>query len=479
MKPLQLQTHFPFQPTEQQANTFGALAGYFSDTSAHHVFVLKGAAGTGKTALLQAVAKALQAAGRRVVLLAPTGRAAKIASRRSNLRASTLHLEIYSSGVSTGGSYFALKENHHPKETVFIVDEASMLGDTAGEGTSGQGLLRDFLRYVWRHNPKGRVLLIGDPAQLPPVGTQRSPALDVNYLRGVLQLKVTSANLTAVKRQALHSGILYNATALRKSLSGQLPQTWPPLFTAPDVKPLPDAESAMDTFLTHFEPDNPESVVLLTHSNAIAAQFNEAVRQRLFYEPEEITEGDWVMAVKNYYFHDGQRVRFIANGETGVVRRVLRDTRHAAAGQEWLSVELEFPTGEQDLVSLQATIPLDLLYSKSPNLGDPERFGQLHTRRENLLKESPGNLQDVLRQDAYLNSLQLKMGYAVTGHKAQGGQWNNVIIAFEPWFFRTQDNDGEARSLLEPLRWTYTAVTRAASQLYLLQPPFPLQELPL
>jgi exodeoxyribonuclease-5 len=423
------------------------------------------------------VAQVLRQHRRRVVLLAPTGRAAKVAAQRTGLQASTLHHEIYLLDDEAGAKA-RLRPSRHPKGSVYIIDEASMLDDTPTPDAFGraEGLLRDVLRYAWKTDPEARLLLVGDPAQLPPVGRTRSPALAEKYLRETLNLTVTSINLTEVRRQALESGILLNATRIRQAMASGQWDALPTLQLGPDVRLLETGQEALDTFLHLFDPEDPEAVAVLTYGNPAAADFNLAIRNTLFHEPDVITEHDRVMAVRNYYYTHNQKLQFVANGEAGVVRRVNRASRHLWADQEWAEVEVEFPpTQGTEPAVLEALVPLGLLYARQPSFSQTELRQLAERRTAELAALGLPHTPEHLRADPYLNALQLKMAYALTGHKAQGGQWRDVIVLFEPWLFRTVDDEGKPRNLLEALRWSYTALSRASQRLWLLAPPFPTE----
>jgi len=470
---------FPFTPTHQQAELFAALAEYLTAETAHHVFVLKGAAGTGKTTVLTALVRTMGLKKRRVELMAPTGRAAKVAAAKAGRAAHTIHHSIYMTSTSSDGRMqMRLRENKLPKDTLYVVDECSMLSDTK-EGFGGRdSLLRDLLRYIWTHEKHARVLFIGDPAQLPPVGTLRSPALHEGYLRDRLRLTVSSYNLTAVKRQALESGILYNATRFRHALTQPDDPQWPHLALSADVKVLDSAQDAVEVFQAQFSPDDPEAVVMLTHSNSVAGQFNQAVRNELFHEPDLLTASDRILVVKNYYYSRDQRTEFVANGELGILKRVFWSTKTTYRDQEWVEANFEFQTGEGP-EELLCTVPLGLLYDKRPSLPGEEMRTIFADRRAYHRAHSGRKWQQQFSEDPYVNALQIKPGYALTTHKAQGGQWRHVLIAFEPQLFQPREDgpDAQRNMRIEALRWTYTALTRASECLYVLNPPFPLERM--
>lgn len=405
-------------------------------------------------------------------LMAPTGRAAKVAERTTGLKAATIHQTIYRTGQDEGGRLrFTLRPNKAAKGTVYIIDEASMLGDESGGLGESDGLLKDTLRFIFRRDAYARVLLVGDPAQLPPVGTLRSPALSKQYLSENLRLRVTAVNMRAVKRQALESGILANATALREALTQQEMAELPPLTPSADVQVLEAPDEVLESYTMLYEQEAPERVMVLTHSNRVAAEFNQAVRNELYHEPEPLMAGDRVMAVKNYYFQREGQLHLIANGESGVVRQVYPSSEHELGGLQWLEAEIAFGADTRGAeILLHAPVPLDLLTSKSAALTKAERDAVYEARVAELQDRGELPNKRSLRGDPYLNALQLKLAYAITGHKAQGGQWEHVIVAFEPFLFEPKSEE-DAHYLREALRWTYTAITRATTKLYLFKYP--------
>lgn len=464
---------FELEPTGDQAEAFQKLAEYLALQDERHVFVLKGAAGTGKTSMLHAVVPVMRARRTRVILLAPTGRAAKVAARRAGRPAHTIHHTIYSTSADRQGRLnFQLKSNPYPEGALYIVDEASMMDDQATPMSGrSRGILQDLLSFVYEVDPSSRILLVGDPAQLPPVGLIRSPALSRKYLLENLGLQVTQANMTQVKRQALSSGILVNATRLRQAMVDGLKGDIPALSAAEDVQVLESPWEALDLFQEHYDPDDPDKVVLLTHSNRVAANFNQSIRPRLHDDPGQITLNDIVMVVKNYYFQQDGRLGFVANGETGIVRQIYWETQEQLAELTWVDVELSFTDERNRITDLCCKVPLDLLYANTPKLTAEQTKAIHDVRLDQRRQAKRPTTREAMRQDPYVNCLQLKMGYAITGHKAQGGQWAHVIAVFDDYQFRPRPEQDADQALLEAVRWTYTVLTRAADTLYLLQYP--------
>lgn len=445
-----------FEPTFQQRKLVESLSEFLL-SSPDKIFLLKGYAGTGKTSVISALIRALHELKQSVVLLAPTGRAAKVLSSYSGYPAYTIHKKIYRQHVvGDEMSQFSLGINMH-KHTLFIVDEASMI-TTSGERNFGTGdLLGDLLSFVY--GSEGcRLLLIGDVAQLPPVGQMYSPALDNSYLGGY-GFHVKDFLLTEVFRQADDSGILKNATYLRTLLTDEQVGAFPVFETNfPDIVRV-SGEDLIEEISSAYSRDGMDETIIVSRSNKRANIFNNGVRNRILYREEELSTGDLLMVVRNNYFWAKStegKLDFIANGDVAEVKRVRRvqemyDFRFA-------DVELYFPDYE---VEMDAKILLDVLQSESASLNSEdsnklflsvqEDYMDTRNKKERLKK---------MREDPYLNALQVKFAYSVTCHKAQGGQWKNVFI--DKGYVTEEMVD------MEYLRWLYTAVTRASERLYLI-----------
>lgn len=450
--------HLPYAPNDQQLAVVGALARFCSPEAPQEaVFVLNGYAGTGKTSLSGALVKALEEVERQVVLMAPTGRAAKVFSSYSGRRASTIHRKIYRyPGASSGGTGYFPAENT-ATDTLFIVDEASMI---TGAEASGRNLLEDLIHYVYAQ-PGCRLLLIGDTAQLPPVGSPQSPAMSADVLRG-FGLRVSRATLTATARQQAGSGILYNATQFRRDMRLD-PIPLPHIVTEGfnDISELAP-EDMPEELYTAYSRDGMNETIVITRSNQRATGFNREIRASVLYLEESLSRGELLIVAKNNYFWTKKikELDFVANGDSLVVADI--NFTEKKYGFEFADVELSLP--ESDL-RFNAKIILDSLTSDTPGLPhdslsrlyydileDPELF-TASTPADVRLKS--------LASNPYWNALQVKYGYAVTCHKAQGGQWRNVFVdmGFIP---------PEAMGL-EFYRWLYTAVTRARSRLFILK----------
>lgn len=462
-----------FQPNGQQRQVIEALARFCSPARARmldteqgsrdRVFILNGYAGTGKTSLSGALVRALARAGIKSQLMAPTGRAAKVFSALAGKPAYTIHRRIYRH--SLGGEMPGLQTNNST-DTIFIVDEASMIGDEDGFATGGYGsaneqggLLADLIQYVY--GAEGcRMILLGDTAQLPPVGSDISPAMDPEVLRR-MGLHVSRATLTAIARQGALSGILANATALRKAMkAGDMPM---PSFVTrgyDDVRYV-DPEDMPEFIDTCYRRDGMDQTVIVTRSNRRAVDFNRGVRQQVLYLEEEITAGEMLMVAKNNYrWSRGVKgLDFIANGDTVVVTHVY-GTEYKY-GQKFADVQLTVPGNEE--IVFDAKVMVDTLFCDAPGMapGQPQKIYR------GIMDELGGEPDAatrgrILRDNPYWNALVVKYGYAVTCHKAQGGQWQNVFVdlGYIP-------EDG---LMLELYRWLYTAVTRARTRLYVIAP---------
>ena len=459
----QIKENFSFPPTPDQENVLKRFSDFLFSPSADGVFVLRGYAGTGKTSLVAALVKTLDALKQRVVLMAPTGWAAKVFAAYAGHPAFTIHKRIYRQRTfSPDMTGFAAAPNLS-KRTLYIVDEASMIANDGYSGSAfGTGrLLDDLVHFVY--SAEGcRLLLVGDTAQLPPVGEDESPALDTSVLQGY-GLEVTEADLTQVVRQAEGSGILWNATALRRLIVAGDCAALPRLRVSgfADIRVLPGDE-LIETLGNCYDADGLEETIVICRSNKRANIYNNGIRAQVLWREEELESGDLIMVARNNYYwgEKTEGVDFLANGELAVVRRV-RNVRQLY-GFRFATVELTFPDcGE---VELEANLLLDALHTDAPALprADVERlcqsvledYADIGQQRERMKR---------LKQDPYYNALQAKYAYAVTCHKAQGGQWRNVFL----------DQGYLSAEQLTPdyFRWLYTAFTRATGTLYLVNYP--------
>lgn len=454
----------PFEPNGQQTQLIAALSLFCSRGWAENgVFVLNGYAGTGKTSVVGALVKALRRVNVATVLLAPTGRAAKVFSSMAGHPAYTIHRMIYRSqggGMAGYGGGLAVNENRH-RNTIFIVDEASMIGDgTAGDPYS-PSLLDDLVQYVY--SSEGcRLILLGDTAQLPPVGCLESPAMQPRRLK-TLGLRVTRAIMTQTVRQSGESGILYNATWLRRAmLSDPLPDPKLTIDPFPDVKAV-SGEDLPDEIEKAYSRYGIEDTMLITRSNQRATQYNLAIRSRILEKNEMLTGGELIMIARNNYHWTTKvpGIDFIANGDIARVEKVYGTEERG--GLKFADVRIRLVDRDTDL---DVKLILDSLVTDTPSLdadglqklaelciNDPERFTPttpMSTRMRTL------------RSDPYFNALQVKYGYAVTCHKAQGGQWSSVFVDMG---YIPPESQG-----IDFYRWLYTSTTRAVRELNYINP---------
>ncbi|MBR4390686.1 MAG: AAA family ATPase [Bacteroidales bacterium] len=447
---------FGFQPTEGQATVMYHLSAFLLSKKPNPTYLLRGYAGTGKTTLVTTLVKTLPTIGMSTVLMAPTGRAAKVMSNYTHQFASTLHKKIYQIATLPDGSMRLTRAENKHKDTVFIVDEASMIGEGHDFGT--RSILDDLMDYVF-NGERCRLLLIGDTAQLPPIGNDDSPALDIDHLRNEFPVTAATYELTEVKRQALLSGILYNATRLREQLQENLPNYPLPIFDLGfDDTTKIDPETFEELLHQAFDASNHNDSVIICKSNKRANLFNQAVRSRILNIEGEIATGDKLMVVKNnYYWADGHKeIAFIANGDMAVIQKISHYEEQY--GFRFANVELSF-TDEPGTPTLDVKILLDTLNSNSPALTE-EESKQLFAAIEEDYMDIP-NRRDRLKEmkkNPWFNALQVKFAYALTCHKTQGGQWKQVFV----------DSSLNQKDTLEKedLRWLYTAVTRAQERLY-------------
>lgn len=471
----------PYTPNRQQVQLVAALARFCDPAPRPEgVFILNGYAGTGKTSLTGALVRTLEAHKRKVVLLAPTGRAAKVFSANSGGHpAFTIHRKIYrhAPGAAPGEYAPAMPAENKLRNAVFIVDEASML---SGEDEHDINLLDDLITYVFA-GENSRLIFMGDTAQLPPVGSPKSPAMNPDVFRA-MGLKVSRAILTETARQAADSGILFNATCLRKAMAKALtdadaqaavPQLRTQGFDDVQVVAGEDLQELLSNAYDHSE-NGPADTIVITRSNRRASEFNMGIRSAILYREEELTPGDMLIVARNHYFAKKVKgIDFIANGDIITVEKVYgTEIRY---GMRFADVRFTLPPDPSlpDLPApaFDAKIILDTLADPGATLpqdswnrlyygvlGDNERYG--NTPVDERLK--------LLRIDPYWSALHVKYAYAVTCHKAQGGQWDNVFVDLS---YIPDDALG-----LNLYRWLYTAVTRARRRLYLIAPPAALLE---
>ena len=498
-----LLNNFGFSPTEGQAKVLYHLSAFILTEKERPLYLLRGYAGTGKTTLVSTLVKTLPQIGMRYQLLAPTGRAAKVISNYTGKPASTLHRKLYRfQAVANGELRMARAENKH-KNTVFIVDECSMISDQ-GDGFSwSRSLLDDLIEYVFSGSCC-KLLLIGDSAQLPPVGLDISPAMDFDILRNSFNLTLATYEMKEVMRQALNSGILYNATNIRNLMSPSHQVTESPSFAFSQCLslsqcPLLDINNFDDIIKIDpmsFEEllwesfgdkrSNNEAVVIC-RSNKRANMFNQAIRSRVLQEEGELSAGDKLMIVKNNYYWSGQRsavpelvestteglgtstgsvteatqqlnISFLANGDMIEITRINKFEE--MYGFHFADVDIQLMDYD-DAPTLSVKIILETLHSDSPALTNDDAK-RLYQAVEEDYMDIPraSDRRKAMKENPYFNALQVKYGYALTCHKTQGGQWNNVFVE-APYL------PDETTLELGDLRWLYTAITRAKEKVYL------------
>ena len=447
-----------FETTSGQKKIIEKLSEYLSGDDFSRIFVLNGYAGTGKTTLIAALVGALKEVGIKPVLLAPTGRAAKVLARYAGEKALTIHKRIYRERTNADyESKFTLNPNPE-RGAVFIVDEASMLSDTtSGGAVFGSGsLLSDLVDYV-RSGRGCRLILVGDSAQLPPVGSDFSPALDPSTLSAYGD--VDYATLDEVVRQESESGILFNATLLRCMLENGLCEIPHFDLNYPDIEALEGGEF-LEKLQDCYDRYGRDETIVITRSNRRANRYNEGIRRNVLYAEEEIESRDMLMIVKNnYYFPEHTEncpMNFIANGDIARLKRIRRFEEFY--GFRFADAVVEFPDYED--TEIECKLLLDTLTSESPSL-TREESSRLFYEVEKDYTEIRSKLKRFreIRENPHFNALQIKFSYAVTCHKAQGGQWRAVFV--DRCLF------GEEPMTRDLLRWLYTALTRATEKLYL------------
>lgn len=464
---------FGFPPTQEQAHALEVFAEFLTDRDPHAVMILRGSAGTGKTTLSGAIVRTLKEIRQKVMLLAPTGRAAKVFSLNSGSPAYTIHRRIYREKSFSGvEGQFNLNDNLYT-DTLFMVDEASMIANMGLGGMSfGSGCLLDDLVHFVYQGRNDRLLLIGDKAQLPPVGEEESPALHAAMLEGY-GLKVYECDLNEVLRQSEESGILYNATMIRQMITHDDITQLPKIHFAgySDIKQMPGAE-LIESLAYSYHHVGLDDTIVVTRSNKRANIFNQGIRNMVLDREEELSQGDILMIVNNnYYWMEEERKSnnklqsneipaFLANGDRAKVLKVRR--RIDLYGFRFATLLLQFP--DYGNYELEATVLLDTLTSEAPAL--------THEQQEQLFHQIEEDYQDIplktdrmkaIRQNQFFNALQVKFAYAVTCHKAQGGQWAHVYV----------DQGYMTDDMLNPdyIHWLYTAFTRATEMLYLVNWP--------
>lgn len=456
-----IKQQFPFQPTLKQNIVLQQLSEFIFSETPNALYMLKGYAGTGKTTIIGAIVTNLWKAKKSAVLLAPTGRAAKVISIYSKKEAFTIHKKIYfPKKEQNGGVKFVLQPNKH-KNTIFIVDEASMIPDTPGDSKNFENgsLLDDLMKYVYSGH-QCKMLLIGDTAQLPPVRLELSPALDENTIALNYDKEVTRMELDEVVRQEQGSGILSNATVLRETLSNSTFESFKfDLSGFKDIIRLVDGYEIMDAINDAYSDLGKEETAIIVRSNKRANLYNQQIRNRILFNENEISAGDYLMVVKNNYFwiKPSTDAGFIANGDIIEVLEIFSIKELYGFRFAEIKVRMvDYP----NMQPFETVVILDTIDAETPSLPyeDSNRlYQEVMKDFENETSKYKKFLK--VKSNKHFNALQVKFSYAITCHKSQGGQWNTVFVE-QPYLPNGIDK--------EYLRWLYTAVTRAKEKLYLI-----------
>ena len=456
-----IKQQFPFNPTIKQNIVLQQLSEFIFSKNSNALYLLKGYAGTGKTTIIGCIVTNLWKAKKNAVLMAPTGRAAKVISNYSNKEAFTIHKKIYFPKKEKGGGVkFVLQPNKH-KNTIFIVDEASMIPDTPGESKLSENgsLLDDLMQYVYSGH-QCKLLLIGDTAQLPPVKLDLSPSLnevtlDLNYNK-----QVTKMELDEVVRQEQNSGILFNATVLREALSNSMHDSFKfELSDFKDIVRLVDGYEIMDAINDAYSDLGNEETTIIVRSNKRANLYNQQIRSRILFNENELSAGDYLMVVKNNYFwiKPTTEAGFIANGDIIEVLEIFSITE--LYGFRFAEVKVRMVDYPR-MRPFETVLLLDTIDAETPSLSYDDS-NRLYQEVMKDFENESSNYKKFLKVKGskHFNALQVKFSYAITCHKSQGGQWHTVFVE-QPYLPNGIDK--------EYLRWLYTAVTRAKEKLYLI-----------
>ncbi|HBI01708.1 AAA family ATPase, partial [uncultured Flavobacterium sp.] len=456
-----LQKSFPFNPTLKQTIFFEKVANFATNSDSNELFVLKGYAGTGKTTLISTLVENLISVNKKYVLLAPTGRAAKVIANYSGKPAFTIHKKIYFPKKNpSGGVSFTRQINKH-KNTIFIVDESSMISDvnTDSKSMDSNSLLDDLMSYVYS-GENCKMILLGDTAQLPPVHLDVSPALNIETLVTYYNKEVLHIELDEVMRQEENSGILYNATLLREILKNHFIDSFQ--FNVKgfkDIVRLTDGYDIQDAINTAYSKDGMEETAFIVRTNKRANQYNQQIRNTILFRESDLSAGDFMMVVKNNYFwlKETDEAGFIANGDIVEILEIHKIQE--LYGFKFAKVKIrmvDYPNQKP----FETILLLDTVTSVSPSLTYEESNRLYQEVLQDYENEGPKYKQvQKVKENEYFNALQVKFSYAITCHKSQGGQWNTVFVE-QPYL-----PDGVDRDYI---RWLYTAITRAKEKLYLI-----------
>jgi exodeoxyribonuclease-5 len=451
---------FPLKPTLLQDEFFKRFSDFIYNSEKHRLFLLKGYAGTGKTTIISTIVNNLKFSNKRVVLLAPTGRAAKVIANYSKKEAKTIHKQIYHPKRSqSGGVQFNLKKNTHTN-TLFFVDEASMIPETINDKNSfnNRSLLQDLLDYVYL-GKMCQLVLIGDTAQLPPINLDVSPALNFDKLTLDYNKEVSEIELTEVMRQQEYSGILNNATILRNKVAEYHKDSFQFNIKQPDLIRLIDGYDIEDAINQSYDSGKMEDTAIIVRSNKRANLYNRQIRQNIIGLESDIATGDFIMVVKNnyYWLDDQSKAGFIANGDTCEILEIYN--RKELYGFHFADAKIrmiDYPNQK----AFETVLLLDTLTVNAPSLSFEESNKLYHeVAKDYAHLKSKYKVFQSIKENKYFNALQIKFSYAITCHKSQGGQWKNVFIE-KPWLPQGEN--------IEYWRWLYTALTRAKEKVFLI-----------
>jgi len=447
--------NFPFQATNEQNDIITDISEFITTIGNRSIYVLKGYAGTGKTTLVSSLVKSLPVVAKRHVLMAPTGRAAKVLAKYSKRAASTIHRKIYWIRTNKSGNTFITRKENTHTNTIFFVDEASMISENNEKAFGNRSLLDDLIEYVYE-GLDCKLILIGDTAQLPPVHLEVSPALNEEILERKSNKQIISRELTEVVRQKENSLILNNATLIREKIAKE-DYTFPSIITNNEVIRINTGEDLQDALESAYSNNGINNTSVICRSNKRANLYNQQIRAKIRWQENEISSGDMLMVVRNNYFwlDESSKAGFIANGDIIMVTKINETIERYGFRFARASVEMvDYPKEK----NLDLLLLLDTLTSESPTIS----YNQYQKLYKEISKDYKGQkeINKKIKEDEFFNALQIKFAYAITCHKSQGGQWENIFV--DMGYFTDQMLDKAY------LRWLYTAITRATKKLYLI-----------
>jgi len=447
--------NFPFQATNEQNDIITDISEFITTIGNRSIYVLKGYAGTGKTTLVSSLVKSLPVVAKRHVLMAPTGRAAKVLAKYSKRAASTIHRKIYWIRTNKSGNTFITRKENTHTNTIFFVDEASMISENNEKAFGNRSLLDDLIEYVYE-GLDCKLILIGDTAQLPPVHLEVSPALNEEILERKSNKQIISRELTEVVRQKENSLILNNATLIREKIAKE-DYTFPSIITNSEVIRINTGEDLQDALESAYSNNGINNTSVICRSNKRANLYNQQIRAKIRWQENEISSGDMLMVVRNNYFwlDESSKAGFIANGDIIMVTKINETIERYGFRFARASVEMvDYPKEK----NLDLLLLLDTLTSESPTIS----YDQYQKLYKEISEDYKGQkeINKKIKEDEFFNALQIKFAYAITCHKSQGGQWENIFV--DMGYFTDEMLDKAY------LRWLYTAITRATKKLYLI-----------